>query len=66
MRKNYIPATSPYGQVERYIVYPSPVGDRYYFNNLGTSRDWAFSISALSKDPFPLESLELDLEQGTH
>lgn len=51
--------------VERYITYPSSM-KRYYFNNLGTARNWAFCVTSLSNDSFQLKGLEIDVVQGTH
>jgi len=62
-KSNRIPESGSTLLTERYISYPNSTG-RYYWNNLGMARFWSFSIVALSKDPFPLFTLELDIDQG--
>ena len=68
-KKNRLPyetTTATEGQwFERPLTYA--VGqDRFYWNNLGMSRYWGFTIYACNKDPFSLKALELTVLGGTH
>jgi hypothetical protein len=62
-KANQIPNAGSNLLSERYLTYPKSTR-RYYFNNLGMGRFWSFAVTSLSKDPFPLASLELDMDQG--
>jgi hypothetical protein len=53
------------GTLERTINYPNAVG-RYYWNNIGISRYWVFTVLAMNKDPFSVKALDLTVSQGTH
>jgi hypothetical protein len=37
---------------------------RFYYNNLGSARRWAFCVYTLNKDTFQMKSLELNIEQN--
>lgn len=68
-KKNRVPyetTTATEGQwFERPLTYA--IGqDRFYWNNLGMSRYWGFTIYACNKDPFSLKGLELIVQGGTH
>jgi hypothetical protein len=64
-QKNNVEQTSGSDITQRTMVYPNGQY-RYYFNNLGMSRYWGFTVACLSKDSFGLKSIELEVSQNTH
>lgn len=64
-KTNAVDISDPFGDVTvRPIQIPNSF-HRYYWNNLGMSRNWCFLLLEKSNMPFSVKYLELDLAQGT-
>jgi hypothetical protein len=47
-------------------LHGSGYNDRWIVMNLGMGRTFNFAVLCQSKDPFPLEAIEIDVQEGTH
>ena len=64
-RTNTVDVSNPFSDVQYRAQQIPNTFHRYYWNNLGMSRDWCFLIIEKSPLPFAMKYLELDLAQGT-
>mgnify|MGYP006871976054 FL=1 len=57
-------ATTASGAKARPVAIPNTFG-RYYVNNLGASRAWAFGLATKNKMAMRIRNIELDISQGS-